>query len=297
VLTDYTGPSSRRAPDRGGLEFGAGWAYAPKYDGCYARVSTDRSGVIRSVLSRAGRSLEPFCPGLVGLRVGLPDAVVHGELEAHTEAGIRAATSRGWAALHLFDATRLLGRPVTSKPYSERYGALHRWQAEAECYGEIDRANWWETDDTGRAHDPVTKRFVAAVPRNLRRLPIAPLVRGRAGAEDLWQRLVVRGEGCDPVEGLVAVRLDAPLGRRGAKVKIKQTDQLDATVVQHDHAGAVLSWRGHQFVVSCTGRLGADLSVGAVVAVDHDGWYESGVTPRFARIVRVRHDLAGPVLH
>jgi hypothetical protein len=291
VLTDYAGPSRRLAVSAGALELGAGWAYSPKLDGCYARVSTDRSGVIRSVLSRAGRSLEAQCAGLVGLRTGLLDSVVHGELEAHTEAGIRAAADRGWPALHLFDATRILGRPVAALPYQQRYGHLHRWQAEVECYGEIDRANWWATDDQGRAHDPVTGRYVHAVPRNLRRLPIVPLVRGRVAAEDLWNRLVLRGAGPDPVEGLVAVRLDAPLGRRGSKCKIKPTDTIDCTVLEHDRVGAVLSWRCHTFVVGCRGRLSEQLSVGAVAEVAHDGWYERGVTPRFARIVRVRHDL------
>jgi hypothetical protein len=37
--------------------------------------------------------------------------------------------------------------------------------------------------------------------------------------------------------------------------------------------------------------MAGDAPVGAVVEVAHDGWYESGAQPRFARLVRRRHDV------
>jgi ATP-dependent DNA ligase len=209
--------------------------------------------------------------------------VLHGELEAHTEAGIRAAKTRGWAALHLYDVTRLAGASLERAPYAERYGALHRMQAQLEDAGPGRRHDW--TDDaTGRHHGTSSGRFVAAIPRDLRRLPVVPMLRGRGAAESLWRSHVEAGGG----EGVVAVRLDAPLGARGAKRKVKATDTIDAVCVASSRGGSTLVYAGRPFVV------GTVCEVGAIVEVAHDGWYEAAAVPRFARVVRARHDLTAP---
>lgn len=278
------GAGARLAPERGLALDPRRWAWQPKVDGTFVRAATDRDGRIASLLHRSGAHVSAAdADGLVGLSLGLPDAVLLGELEAHTEAGVRARAARGWPALHLFDCARFLGRDVAARAYGERHGLLHRWQADVECYGEVQRADWWTGDATGRAHD-ARGRFCRAVPRDLRRLPIVPLARGRGAAEALWRSHVEVGGG----EGLVAVRLDAPLGARGAKRKVKASETLDCVVLSVGRAAARLSWRGLTFVVSAKGKT---LAPGQVVEVACDGWYERRATPRFARIVSVRADL------
>ena len=89
-------------------------------------------------------------------------------------------------------------------------------------------------------------------------------------------------------EGLVAVRLDAPATAKNAKRQIKNTDTIDAVVVAADERALVVSYAGHRFAVSCVGRT---YLVGEVVSIAHDGWFETSVTPRFARVVRSRPDL------
>lgn len=279
MLTDYVGAGSRLAPDRGLALDGRHWAWMPKVDGVYARVSLDRRGRIANVLTRAGSPIAE-ARDLVGLLAGPPDSVLHGELEAHTEAGNRAAATRGWRALHLFDATRIEGRDVSSQPFTDRYGALHRAHAMIELAG---RNSPWSDDDQGDAHDK-HGRYCKRIPRDIRRTPIVPLA--RASGADLWREHVEIGGG----EGLVAVRLDAKAGARGAKRKIKATDTLDCRVLSCGGGAARLEYGGQVFTVSARGSWSA-LSPGAVVEVACDGWYESRATPRFARIVRVRADL------
>ncbi len=286
-LLDYAGAGARLAPERGLALPHLAWAWQPKIDGTYARVTLDGRGRVLRVMSRSGSPLQAAAD-LVGIIAGPPDSVLHGELEAHTEAGVRHANTRGWAALHLFDASRLDGRDVSREPYAARYGALHRAQAQLEDRGDGRRCDW--TDDaTGRHHAARDGRFVAAIPRDLRRLPIVPMARGRAAGESLWRSHVEVGGG----EGLVAVRLDAPLGARGAKRKIKATDTIDAVCVASTPGGSTLSYAGQTFAV------GSVCQVGAVVEVAHDGWYESAAVPRFPRVLRSRDDLScgGATLH
>jgi hypothetical protein len=254
----------------------------PKIDGVYARVSLDRRGRVSNVLTRAGSPLAE-ARDLIGLSAGAPDSVLHGELEAHTEAGNRLANVRGWRALHLFDATRTHGRDISALPFSERYAELHRMQVEREIAG---RNTPWSDDDQGDAHDLRTGKYTRRIPRDVRRLPIVPLARGNGSAASLWAEHVDREGG----EGLVAVRLDAPVRAHGGKRKIKATDTIDCRVVAAGGNAARLEYGGQVFVVSSRGRW-SSLTVGMVVEVAHDGWYEAGVTPRFARIVRVRGDL------
>lgn len=280
MLTDYVGAGARLTPERG-LELDAKrWAWMPKIDGVYARVSLDRRGRIANVLSRAGAPLVE-ARELVGILAGPRDSVFHGELEAHTEAGNRAAGIRGWRVLHLFDVTRFDGRDVTPLCYAGRYGLLHQAQAELELLG---RSNPWTIDDNGDSHDARSGRFMRPVPRDLRRLPIVPLARGRGAGAQLWREHVDLAGG----EGVVAVRLDAPARARGAKRKVKASDTIECVVVAAGGGAAQLEYGGHLFAVSARGR---ELAAGDVVEVLVDGWYESSVTPRFARVVRIRHDL------
>jgi hypothetical protein len=284
TLTDYCGAGSRITLDAALRLDPKRWAIQPKQDGCYVRITTDRRGRIASMLCRSGRP-----PGredvadLIGVVAGPADAVLHGELEASTEAGVRARATRGFALVHLFDATRYQGRPVGSLPYQERYGLLHRAQARVEQEGVVDP---WTLDDQGDAHDLATGRYVPQVPRDQRRCPVVPQVRGRAATEQLWASYVEQGG-----EGLVAVALDAPQGRRGCKRKIKASSTLDCAVLACSGGAAVLEYGGQTFAVSARGRW-AQLVPGQVVECQHDGWYEAGATPRFARIIRVRSDLA-----
>ncbi len=279
ALADYAGAGARLAPGPG-LELGAGWAWQPKVDGAYLRATTDRTGRITHAVLRSGRQVGGE---LVGVATGLPDAVVHGELEGHTEAGRRAAATRGWPALHLFDVSRVRGRWVGGDQYRDRYARLHAYQALAEQGG---RDTWWTIDGRGAAHD-AAGRFCRPVPRDLRRCPVVPMARTRGQAEALWREHVELGGG----EGLVAVALAAPLGRRGAKRKLKDTDSIDCRVLEVGGGVARLAWAGGAFLCSARGRW-SRLRPGAAVAVCHDGFYEAGCTPRFARIRALRSDLA-----
>lgn len=283
VLTDYAGAGARLDPERGLALDDRGWGWQPKLDGVYARVSLDRRGRIANVLARSGAPLREAAD-LIGILAGAPDSVLCGELEAHTEAGNRAATSRGWRALHVFDVARWDGRDVSAISYAARHELLAQGHA---AIVDAGARNPWVVDDQGDAHDTRTGRYTRAVPRDVRRLPVVPIARGTSSARALWREHVELGGG----EGLVAVRLDARLGARGAKRKLKATDTLDCRVLTCSGGAAQLEYGGQRFVVSARGRW-SSLAPGDVVEVAADGWYERGATPRFARIIRLRSDLA-----
>jgi len=281
VISDYCGARGPLDLDAA-ASLGAGWAYQPKIDGCYGRITTDRAGKVTHAITRSG---QPLRCGLEGLATGLPAAVLHAEVEAHTEAGIRAAATAGFVRAHLFDVTHLDGRDMTGSPYADRYAALHTFQTQAE----MRRVDPWRRDRQGDHHD-TAGRYCVPVPVDYRRFPIVPQHRGPNAARALWRSHVEQEGG----EGIVAVALNAPVGRRNAKRKIKPRDTLDARVVSVDSSAAVLIYAGHQFVVSARG---VPVHVGEVVEVAHSGWYEAGCTPRFTRIVRVRHDLMRGTVH
>lgn len=259
------------------------WAWQPKIDGCYVTVALDGIGRVDSVRSRSGATI-PQAADLIGIVAGAPDSVLVGEFEAHTEAGNRAAATRGWRLVHLFDCLRYAGADMAGAPYSTRYGLLHRGQAYVESSGSA-RDRTFALDERGAAHDAVG-RYCAGIPRDLRRFPIVPASRGHGAGDRLWAEFVARLGG----EGLVAVRLDAPAARRGAKVKIKATDDLDCRVVAADRGRLRCEYGGHLFTVA--GRA----PIGSVVAVACDGFYESVMTPRFPRVRRVRIDLSPAIL-
>lgn len=282
---DYAGAGSLLDPVAGTSLPHSRWAWQPKIDGCYVRLSTDRDGRIATMLHRDGHPVSrDNADGLLGLAIGVPDSILLGELEAMTDAGRRARETRGHALVHLFDVARMAGDDVSREPYETRYGWLHRWQAYLECIEpEVARVGVGANGTTRRS---AGGRYAQARPRDLRRLPIVPLRRGPGAGEALWREHVEIGGG----EGLVAVDLRARLGARGAKRKIKQTDTIDCLVLSVGPRAATLAYRGHPFVVSAAGKVGRELRPGMVVECAHNGWYESGVTPKFARLVRTRPD-------
>lgn len=302
----YAGAGARLAPEQGLALPQRRWAWQPKRDGAYAELLTDDGGIVTDVITRSGEAHNAVdVAGLVGLHVGLPVARIIGELEAHTEAGLRARAARGWSCVHLFDLAAVARASIAAWSYADRYAQLHRWQAAAECYGQVprhvpmvpDRTTFlWSMPTDGAEPPRPTSRPLRApgamvpgtAPADLRRLPIVPMVRTRAQAEQLWRTEVELGGG----EGLVAVRLDAPLGARGGKRKIKATDTYDCTVVSVGPRHARLMYGGQVFAVSAKGK---QLAAGDVVELACDGWYEAGATPRFPRIIRVRADLRASV--
>jgi hypothetical protein len=282
----YAGPSSSLTPDR--LDaLDSRWATMPKLDGVYCTATTDRAGRVANLLYRSGGLVSHGdADGLRGQYVGLPDATIVGELEAQTEASTRARATRGYALLHVFDVARLDGRSVASEPFSARYGLLHRWHAAVECYEpDVATAEHWRRDATGLPHD-VLGRFCKPQRGALRRLPIVPLHRGAGAALALWSQFVERSGG----EGVVACRLDAPLGRRGAKVKCRATDTIDCLVVDVGPRAARLAYRGRPFVLSSACKAAQGMQRGDVVEVRINGWTEAASLPKHPRIVRIRRD-------
>ena len=91
-------------------------------------------------------------------------------------------------------------------------------------------------------------------------------------------------------EGVVAARLDAPIRGREAKVKIRNSREIDAVIVDVDRTHARLVYAGRAFIASRPTRI--ELRIGAVVEVRIDGFTEATSTPKHPRIVRARPDLS-----
>ena len=278
-LLDYCGATRRVKPEEGLALDPSRWVWLEKADGAYVRASTDSRGRIASMILRSGSPCSAHEAGdLIGMPIGLPDSVLHGELNAHTEAGVRDRETFGAARVRLFDVSRYQGASIERLGYGERYAMLHRWQAETECYApSLARA---PKDAAGRCHDSFG-RFTAR--RDLTRLPILRLYRGKAGAELAWREVVEVGGG----EGLVAADTTAPLGKGKAKIMAELT--LDWLVVEVGPRAAWLLWKGNRVAVSCAGKVRPQ--PGEIWELACDGFYESGVTPRFARLRRRRDDL------
>jgi hypothetical protein len=298
----YAGATTRTPVEDGLALDDRAWAWQPKIDGCYAEIITDPAGRIAAVTSRNG---EPLRAGadLIGIAAGPPRSIFAGELEAHTEAGIVAARRRGWPALHLFDCLAFNGASLCGAAYECRYAAIAAAHYCVTAAGRDHVESWTEFGPANnrRPRDPVTGRTMprsACRPRDLRRLPIVPLVRGRLAARELWDSFVE-----DPAvqgEGLVAVALDAPAGARASKRKIKLTDTIDGRITAVSRAGdrriASIAWAGGTSPVGWSSppapfvvQTMRPMQVGAIVEIAHDGWYATGV-PRFPRVVRRRKD-------
>lgn len=271
----YAGPTGKTAHQRAS-RLSSRWVVQPKIDGQYVHLHTDRSGKIFAVTSRTGREIET---GLVGVQTGAPYSVLCGELEAHTEAGIRAAETAGYQSCHLFDVVQLDGRLWASRSYRARRDALLSAVAR-----EWDRSRDtpWHDDARQRAHD-ARGRFCRRVPRGWRRLPVVEQ-RPVAQLDAAWADWVTYTGG----EGVVLVNLDAPIGARRAKLKLRDVDTLDATVLAVSKRRCTLAYGGAIFSLGVNGH---SLAVGDLVEVTHHGWHESSVTPRHARVTRIRTDL------
>ena len=261
----------------------------PKIDGCYCRISVGRDGRISSILSRAGEPIRQL-GDLIGVVAGPPDSVFHGEAEAFSEAASRIAETRGHRLIHLFDCSRLGGADLARQPFAERHAGLYRAQSWIEGEGRA-RDRRWSVDAAGSAHDAATGRYCRAVPFDLRRLPVVPLTRGKGAIDRLWAEHVDRDGG----EGIVVCALDAPLGRRRAKVKIRTVQTVDAVCISAGPRAAVMDWRGIRFVLAATGRKRP--SPGELWEVAVSGWHETSTQPKHARLTKRRDDLqpAAPI--
>ena len=263
---------------------GSGWVVQPKMDGMFVRVVLNSAGRIAHVFSRTGAAVpKQLTTDLLGAFVGWPHAELVGELEAHTEAGNRAAATRGYRLVHLFDCLHDGSRSLVSAPYRARRAALYRMQSEVVNLGcELP----WYRDRNGRAHGRGDGRFVADKATDWRLAPVVPQMPvGRV--EELWAS-VDRGD----LEGVVAVNLDAAAGRRGSKLKCKPLEHTDLRVVQVTARQVICEYAGGPVAL---GRGRHSPEIGDWVEVAHSGEYESARVPRFASIVRVRADLRASV--
>ena len=278
----YTGAKGRTTLDKASA-LGSGYVVQPKYDGSYAVVTTDARGRFGSATFRSGKRMGgSLLPDFADL-VWAPNAVIVCELEVWTPAANRCAALRGYRMAHVFDALRINGEGMASRPYSERYAALMRTESALMC-DDLDKP--WSIDRRrGRAHG-ADGRYTRMVPNGWRRMRVVPQMRA-CDADNAWADWCVRSR--DPIEGLVVVAQGAPVNARGAKVKIKNTTTLDCRVRELSAKRMTLDWCGYTFVM---GRGKHELSVGGVVEIACDGLYEGMMVPKFPRVVRVRRDLS-----
>ena len=266
---------------------GSGYVVQPKSDGIYGIVSVDRSGRVSSIVTRSGDVLGPsLMAEFSGLR-WVRDSILIAEIELWTEPSNRAAATRGYRMIHVFDAHRVNGRDVSRESYRVRRDAVMR--AESELVN-FDRDEPWFEDTQGDAHDLKSGRYTTPMPRSWRRIQVVPQSPSRL-AETAWQRWVDQ-QHAGPVEGLVAVALDAPIGARRAKLKAKLTTTIDVVVTHVDATAMTVYWSAanQRLAVHRPSSL-VDVAIGSVLEVTHEGFYENGL-PRFARVLRTRRDLA-----
>lgn len=267
-------------------ELGSGYVAQPKMDGIYGLVSTDRAGRISAIVTRAGKLLGPqLLSHFAGVR-WMPDSTIVAEVELWTENSNRVADARGYRMLHAFDCERIAGKNVSRESYRVRRDALLRAQVELENRGD-DRP--WVEDDVGDFHDLKTGRYAKPIPKGWRRVAIVPQL-PVARASEAWTSWVDHQE-AGPAEGLVAVSLDAQLGKARSKLKAKRADTLDAVVVSVSPRALTTFWTAGQQRVTVSRPKSLDVAVGQVVALSYEGFHDSG-EPRFARVARVRCDLA-----
>ena len=280
--TDYAGAVGRLDIDRA-LRLGSRFVAQPKHDGMYVHLHLDRTGRIERVLSRTGAVVpRRQVSHLLGAFAGWPGSVLVGELEAHTERGNAAAEARGYRVVHLFDAIRAEnGRYIGREPYAARRDALFRMQSEVV---NLDSGLPWVKSGGLRGRQKSSGKYCRAVPTDWRLTPITDQVPvARAG--ELWEKAVA-GEG----EGVVIVALDAPIGKRGAKRKVKPLETIDAVCLQSDPTGHVLRVLGSESLVVVGPRQPVPVSVGGVFELAYEGAYGSG-SLRHARILRSRTDV------
>ena len=282
-LLDYAGATASTTLGRA-RSLPRRWAVQPKIDGVYARVSLDGQGRIASLVSRQGHVYGAGDVGdLMGCHIGEPLSVLVGELEAQTEAAIRARAARGYPLIHLFDCLYFGPRRIAEQPYRYRYGALQHMAARLEL-ATRDRAH--ATDRLGDDHD-ARGRYTRHVPRSWRRAPIVPMS-PIAEVERLYGELVER----DGAEGLVLVATDAPVSARGCKRKLKPVHTIDARVLSVGERRVVVTYHaGRIATVPRARRQWPALRTGDVVELRATGWTETHSIPIAPRIGRVRYDL------
>jgi len=272
--THYVG-ATKRATLRDLARLGPRWVVQPKKDGIYARVALDGRGRIVRVFMRSGAEAPAHLTShLRGALVGFPHAELVGELEAMTEQAERRARAGQVRRIHLFDCLHDGTKNLVRAPYRERRDALWRMNAAVQCYAPDD------------SHVPAPwRRYRDAATPGWRLCPVIEQ-RTAAQAEAAWEEWVVGPEDGD--EGLVAVALDAPVGRPAAKLKCRQTETLDAVVTHVSPTTVTARWNGHLFGLARHRHI---VDPGEIAEVACDGFYETAVIPKFARIVRVRRDL------
>jgi hypothetical protein len=269
--TGYVG-ATKRITLQDAAELGSRFAVQPKKDGIYVRLYLDGRGRVAKVFMRNGREVLPHLTShLMGALVGNPHAELVGELDAMTDRG-EAAASRRPRQVHLFDCLHDGARSLLKAPYSARHDALWRMQSAVQCAAPDDdhRPKPWR-----KYRDPIGAGW--------RLTPIVPQV-SIARARVAWEEWVIGPDDGD--EGLVVVALDAPVGK--GKMRIKQSETIDAVVASVSRTTVTCGYRGRYFNV---GRGRHIVDPGEIVEVRCDGFYETGVLPRFPSIVRVRRDL------
>lgn len=266
-------------------KLGSSYVAQPKLDGIYSRIATDSQGRIASITTRNGQVLGAnLMADFEGVR-WMPDSIIAAEVELWTETSNRAAALRGYRQIYAFDALRVGGVDVSHEVYRVRRDALMRAQASLE---DGDRDKPWTEDEHHRAHDLGSGKFTRRVPLGWRRVRVVPQVT-IAHADEAWSEWVVRGE-VGPCEGLVAVALDAPLGARKAKLKVKESDTIDVVVTAVGARALTAYWPQAKKTVAVARPKSLMVAVGDVVSLTHEGFYD-GLTPRFARVARQRPDL------
>ena len=261
------------------------WVVQPKLDGMFAELRVGPGGKVHEVRSRTGRDVEcDAARALIGCVVGYPGSILHGELEAHTSAGIAAAAARGYAVFHAFDAVQIGGLDIAEQPYRRRRHELLSMLGDVENW--LGSGRDWTHDRLGRAHGS-DGRFCRKDPRGWRRVREVPQYRLQ-DAGRLWEE-AVDGD----LEGLVAVALNAPVGRRRSKLKIKPVDYLPSVVESCSDKRVVV--RLPDQTIEVVARGGWQVQPGDVVDLAHEGHYVRGGL-RFARIESVRRDLAPAVV-
>jgi hypothetical protein len=278
-LIDDPGPRGRLSIDAA-LALGDEWVFLEKFDGCAGRVKTSRTGQVVSVIGRNGQPLRGGAEELVGTYAGISDAILWSEITAHTECSIRERQRAGFVFARIWDATRLAGRSIAELGFEDRHSLIR------DLHERDELADEWTIDASGRRHAIASGRFCGAASAR-RRFYVAPLMHNRERVRRFWQDYVETGTS----EGLVACARSARIGARRAKAKVKPRDLLSATVTEIGRGVVVLRWSGGAFVASARFKGSEDLRVGSIYDVAHEGFYEAGATPRFARIVRARPDL------
>lgn len=276
----YTGASGKVSFDKAG-SLGSKFVVQPKIDGSYCTIATDSSGRVSAVVSRRGELLRGVADSLRDI-VWLPDSLLCGECELWTEAARRRVERSGFARVHLFDALRISGRDCASLSYSERRDFLLR--AESFLVNENLDKPWLE--EAYGARDPESGRWCRRIPKSWRRMPVVPQLPAHRW-EEAWSDWV---EADELVEGLVFVRLDAPVGKRGTKKKLKPVSTLDAYCLDFDEKRMTMQWGELVFTVGRRKRV--EPRVGGLYEIAYESFYDNG-TPRFPRLVRARPDLSG----